>query len=173
MPLQDICVAFGHVFVHALELGDVPVDDGCNQPLGKSDNPIRQGRCRSSLLPSRGRESRRARRVPRARRRISRVSGCRRAPCFACALICRVARRPSYSIDRFWPAPKGPRSLRGASLWFCRPWRLAFFGMVQLDARCLRVRQVVRAACIVRVRRRVPHGRVGDLEPLGRAAKNG
>lgn len=35
LPLQDVRVAFSNVVVHALELGDVPIDDGCNQPLGK------------------------------------------------------------------------------------------------------------------------------------------
>ena len=35
LPLQDVRIALGYVVVHALELGDISVNDGCDQPLGK------------------------------------------------------------------------------------------------------------------------------------------
>lgn len=35
LPLQDVRIALGYVVVHALELGDVLVNDGCDQPLGR------------------------------------------------------------------------------------------------------------------------------------------
>ena len=61
---------------------------------------------------------------------------------------------------------KGSRNTRGVSLWFCQPWLPSFFGTVHQGAE----RPPGPPGCprrgLGRVRDRVPHDRVDDVEPF-------